>query len=213
MVKCVTCGNEYNNARLKSCPLCAAKSLSNQQDYGDGQSSIPSTGNPFDSVAVSQEVVTQTLTSAEFGIVDNTFAWLLVAAPFVYYAVDYWLASAFGINLPIFLDVALGISINSLIIKLDETRLSRAGYEVSAWWGGFVVPMYLWKRNNHVGVTQASFGVWILTFVISLVLPVYAPPGPSGHNEQRCRNVWVQNYIGDQQHQERQCLWIWIRDQ
>ena len=237
MIKCETCGNEYNNARLKTCPLCAAKSLSNRQDYGGVQSSVASAGSTFGSVDVRQGNSAEDLVWAEYSDVDNTFAWLLAAAPFVIYVIEFWLASAFGIRLPMFLDFAFAVTINSLIVKVDESRLANAGYEVSAWWGGFLVPVYLWKRNNHVGATQGSFGVWVLTFIFSLVLPIppqassvtdqpsspsriyrpYQPATPSGHNEQRCTQEWVPNpYYGPDDPSafplQDTCRWIWVRD-
>ncbi|NBU85493.1 MAG: hypothetical protein EBS15_00510 [Actinobacteria bacterium] len=204
------------------------------------QSLAASAGSTFGSVDVRLSTVTEGPVSAEYGVLDNTFAWLLGVAPFVVYVIEYWLASAFGIRLPLLLDVAFAVTVNSLIVKVDESRLANAGYEVSAWWGGFLVPVYLWKRNNHVATTQGSLGVWILSFVISLVLPVpaqshavtyqpsspsgnYQPATPSGHNEQRCTQEWVPNpdysmYGTDTKYDvspgtwEDKCRWYWVRD-
>ena len=232
MVKCQTCGNEYNNARLKTCPLCAANNLSSQQGYNRKQKSERPPRFSEASMERSIDILTSDFVYSEPQEVDNTFAWMLGVAPLLYFVFDFWLLNSFGVTLPLFLDLGLAFSVNSLLIKLDEKRLSDSGFELSAWWGGILVPAYLWKRNQYVGAGQGTLVTWIAAIMISMSLPVGAvqvgdmnQQQTNGHNEQRCTKVYVPNPYYDSQAPiserigvspgtwENQCRWYWVPDQ
>lgn len=109
--------------------------------------------------------------------IPEGLAWVLAFAPVIGIFLEGIVAGLMGLNafqvgvaisngrfwyITLFLNIALGYA--------DEARLRKAGVNTDefgkmAW----LVPTYLWKRAKTLKLSQATFWVWIVTFVLSLL--------------------------------------------
>ena len=67
--------------------------------------------------------------------------------------------------------ILLFLILNAGCAFTDERRLRAAGHRApNGWWAVLLVPVYLWKRATLLQRPKLHFGVWIVSFAVSIGL-------------------------------------------
>ena len=95
--------------------------------------------------------------------VKSTFVWILAFAPVLGTIVEYMLFDH--------RTVWFMWAFNSLFAFLDSRQLKQAGHNVNKWvWSIFLVPVYLWIRQEKTKQSKAPFWVWMILIFIYIWL-------------------------------------------
>ncbi len=94
--------------------------------------------------------------------VNNTFAWLCVAVPFVPNLIE--LADPSADKLSMYASLGLYV----LVSALDAKSLKGAGHAAPATGWTFFIPVYLWKRASILKQSRANFAAWCVTLLLSI---------------------------------------------
>ena len=99
--------------------------------------------------------------------VDNSRAWLLVAAPLLLLCIS----AAFlysGVSEGLIVGFVLAVVTNTVLILWDSRYLKDRGCEVSTLLGIFFVPAYLAQRSSRLRQGQGPLAGWIAAFVVAI---------------------------------------------
>lgn len=67
-------------------------------------------------------------------------------------------------------NVIIYIIVNIVLVSIDQSKLKKAGHDISQFGNIFFIPVYMWRRNKILSKTQASFSFWILFSIIDIII-------------------------------------------
>lgn len=113
--------------------------------------------------------------------IPSAVVWVLAFAPVIGYLLEFFVSGVWGgmngFSEDVVFDAAAGgqfwyvtLLLNILLGYLDNNRLRKAGVNTDtfgkmAWF----VPVYLWQRASNLKRSPATFWVWIVAFVLTLL--------------------------------------------
>lgn len=103
--------------------------------------------------------------------VSNMLAWVAAFVPILSHIVESYVSQHTKIA-PMAV-IAATAGANTILCLLDQEVLRKAGHTAKrfTWWV-FLVPVYLYQRAKYLGQSKAYFVCWLVTFALSLTLPL-----------------------------------------
>jgi len=109
--------------------------------------------------------------------IPSAFVWLLACAPVLGFLLEAFFAGLSGINEEMALNAVtsgqfwyITLILNIALGYLDEWKLRKAGVDTQAFGKiAWFVPGYLWRRHRTLKQSPASFWVWCILFILTLL--------------------------------------------
>jgi len=115
---------------------------------------------------------------ADAGPVEPWPAWLVASIPIL----SLFIALGFSSSNPVIAYNSgwIALILNTLVCVWDARGVKKAGYGDLTGWAVFLIPVYLYKRQQRVGQSMAPWVVWLLTFAAAIAVTAVVLPRTLG---------------------------------